>query len=107
MKKIISLLVYLSLNVSFAQENIYWKLKVNVDQSELIKLQQLGVNLDHGTHKFGVFIIHDFSTQEKKILDQNDFHYEVLIEDVSGQYLKNRHLVSKKKNTLRKFGLFI
>ena len=98
MKKIISLFVYLSLNISFAQENIYWKLKVNANQNELIKLQLLGINLDHGSHKAGVFIIHYFSTQEKNILDQNDFHYEILIEDVSGQYLKNRHLVSKTQS---------
>lgn len=97
MKKITVLLVFLSINVAFAQESIYWKLKVYTDHNEFIKLQKLGINLDHGSYKSGVFLIHDFSSHEKNLLDQHEFNYEILIKDVSGQYLKNRHLISKKQ----------
>lgn len=95
-KKKITLIILLLLNTAFAQENIYWKLKVYTNNNGLIKLQQLGINLDHGLRKQGVFLIHDFSTDEKILLDQNEIKYDILIEDITGHYIKNRHLISKK-----------
>ncbi|MEY4659865.1 MAG: hypothetical protein RJB36_1631, partial [Bacteroidota bacterium] len=47
----------------------------------------LGVAVDHGIRKEGSFFISDFSRSERNIMDQYEFDYEVLIEDVEQYYI--------------------
>jgi PKD repeat protein len=65
----------------------YSRLKVLVDEAQLYKLGNLGVAVDHGIRKEGTFFISDFSRSERTIMDQYEFNYEVLIEDVEQYYI--------------------
>jgi len=65
----------------------YSRLKVLVDEAQLYKLGNLGVAVDHGVRKEGTFFISDFSRSERTIMDQYEFNYEVLIEDVEQYYI--------------------
>ncbi|MFM6933919.1 MAG: M14 family zinc carboxypeptidase [Flavobacteriales bacterium] len=86
MKRIILsfILICLAWN-SHAQD--YSRLKVFVDDAQLNKLGNLGVAVDHGIRKEGTFFISDFSSAERVIMDQYEFNYEVLIEDVQKYYV--------------------
>jgi PKD repeat protein len=66
----------------------YSRLKVFVNDFQLAKLGSLGVAVDHGIRKEGQFFISDFSAAERHIMDQHDFDYEVLIEDVQAYYVE-------------------
>ena len=65
----------------------YSRLKVFVNEAQLYKLGNLGVAVDHGIRKEGTFFISDFSRSERTIMDQYEFNYEVLIEDVEQYYI--------------------
>jgi len=82
-----------------AQE--YSRVKVFGNQEELLKLSQLGVTLDHGIRKEGLFFISDFSKQEIQIMDKYGYNYEILISDVQAYYvnmLNNPDLNQSTKN---------
>ncbi|MEY4893670.1 MAG: hypothetical protein RL751_480 [Bacteroidota bacterium] len=89
MKLLTTLLFFffaLCVNLSWAQD--YSRLKVFANELELNKLSNLGVTIDHGIHKEGVFFISDFSKEERQIMDAYDYTYEVLIEDVQAYYVQ-------------------
>jgi PKD repeat protein len=65
----------------------YSRLKLFVNEAQLLKLGNLGVAVDHGIRKEGTFFISDFSRSERNIMDQYEFDYEVLIEDVEQYYI--------------------
>ena len=88
MKKLIILLFTVLSTLSFAQSS-YSRVKVFADALELKRLGDLGVTVDHGTYKEGVFFISDFSNLELDIMDANNFNYEVLIEDVQAYYIEH------------------
>ena len=73
-------------NQAYAQD--YSRLKIFANEQELHKLSNLGVTIDHGIHKEGVFFISDFSKEERQIMDTYEFNYEVLIEDVQAYYIQ-------------------
>ena len=75
----------MSINACFGQD--YSRLKIHTSQGELFKLAELGVAVDHGYNKEGVFFISDFSKEEQALMEANDIHYEVLIEDVQAYYI--------------------
>ena len=88
MKKLITLLFTVLSTISFAQTS-YSRVKVFADALELKRLGDLGVTVDHGTYKEGVFFISDFSNLEIAIMNENNFDYEVLIEDVQAYYIEH------------------
>lgn len=71
---------------SFAQK--YSKVKILTDNQGLKTLGDLGVAIDHGIHKDNVFFISDFSEAEIQIMDDYGFDYEVLIDDVTLDFLQ-------------------
>ena len=70
---------------TFAQN--YSRVKVFANEEQLLKLSNLGVTVDHGVHKEGVFFISDFSKAEIAVMKQYDFNYEILIDDVEAYYI--------------------
>ncbi len=88
MKKLITLLFTVLSTISFSQSS-YSRIKVFADALELKRLGDLGVTVDHGTYKEGVFFISDFSNLEIAIMNENNFDYEVLIEDVQAYYIEH------------------
>jgi PKD repeat protein len=71
--------------ISFSQN--YSRVKVFGTQEQLLKLSNLGVAMDHGINKEGLFFISDFSKEEISIMKQYSFDYEILIEDVEKYYI--------------------
>jgi len=54
-------------------------------------LATLGVAIDHGMQKSGVFFISDFSENEIQIMRDNGFNIEILVEDMKA-YAANHNL---------------
>jgi PKD repeat protein len=86
--KYFSLLFFLiGLNfLSFSQN--YSRVKVFGNDTEIYRLGQLGVAVDHGITKKGVFFISDFSKEEIQIMNDHDFSYEIEIPDVQEYYIQ-------------------
>ena len=70
---------------SFSQN--YSRVKVFGTQEELSKLGNLGVAMDHGIRKEGLFFISDFSKDEIAIMQTYGYDYEILIADVEKYYI--------------------
>ena len=99
MKRLILLLSLLVSTISIAQD--YSRVKIFGTAEELYQLSQLGVTIDHGIKKEGVFFISDFSKEEIQIMQDYEFDYEILIPDVQAFYinrLSNPEAASTTKN---------
>ena len=72
--------------LSFSQN--YSRVKVFGNDTEIYRLGQLGVAVDHGITKKGVFFISDFSKEEIQIMNDHDFSYEIEIPDVQEYYIQ-------------------
>jgi PKD repeat protein len=79
----------------------YSRLKVFVTNDQLIKLGNLGVTIDHGIRKEGSFFISDFSSAERAIMNQYEYDYEVLIEDVEQYYIDILNHPEKQESGLK------
>jgi len=92
------LFILVALNAHFSWAQDYSRLKIYANEFELSKLANLGVAVDHGIHKEGVFFISDFSKAERQIMDSYDYTYEVLIEDVQAYYIEELSKPAAKEN---------
>ncbi|MFH1321618.1 MAG: M14 family zinc carboxypeptidase [Bacteroidota bacterium] len=72
--------------ICFSQTTKYSRVKVYTGKDGLAKLSQLGIAVDHGEVKKGVFFISDFSYKEIELIKSNGFKYDVLIDDVVEHY---------------------
>jgi len=97
MKKLTFLLfvttLFFSVNSILAQN--YSRVKVYADEAGIVKIASLGIPVE-GEIKKGVFLISDFSDEEIKLLRDNQFKCEILIDDVKSYY-KNRTAQSIEK----------
>ena len=100
MKLTLLSLIFICLSWS-ANAQDYSRLKVFVTNDQLIKLGNLGVTIDHGIRKEGSFFISDFSSSERAIMDQYEFDYEVLIEDVEQYYIDILNHPEKQESGLK------
>lgn len=64
----------------------YSRVKINGSNEDIYRLGQLGVTVDHGIRKEGLYFISDFSKDEISIMQENHFNYEILISDVEEYY---------------------
>jgi PKD repeat protein len=100
MKSFILSVVFFALSWTLNAQD-YSRLKVFVNEDQLVKLGNLGVTVDHGIHKEGTFFISDFSSAERSIMDQYEFNYEVLIEDVEQYYIDILNNPQKQEPSLK------
>ena len=100
MKTFVLSIVFFSLSWTLNAQD-YSRLKVFVNEQQLVKLGNLGVAVDHGIRKEGTFFISDFSSAERSIMDQYEFNYEVLIEDVERYYIDILNNPEKQDPTLK------
>ncbi len=85
--------VLLTTSFSFGQS--YSKVKIYTDAQGLQELAELGLAVDHGEYKSGVFFVGDFSENDIAILDQNGFAYDIVIADVKAYYAAQNTLIAK------------
>lgn len=77
----------------------YARVKIYTDIKGLNTLSDLGLAVDHGSHKPGYFFISDFSKEEIDVIKENGFQYEILIPDVQQFYVdQNKGVVVNLKN---------
>ena len=100
MKNIVLSILFLAINWTLNAQD-YSRLKVFANEEQLYKLGNLGVAVDHGMRKEGTFFISDFSSAERAIMDQYEFNYEVLIEDVEQYYIDILNNPEKEQGALK------
>ena len=100
MKSFVLSIVFFSLSWTLNAQD-YSRLKVFVNEQQLVKLGNLGVAVDHGIRKEGTFFISDFSSAERAIMDQYEFTYDVLIEDVEQYYIDMLNNPQKQEPSLK------
>jgi len=109
MKKIVLLFVFLLSVISMsthAQATKFSKVKINLDSdpTALMRLATLGVGIDHGQLREGVSFTSDFSAAEVAIMKNNNFSYEVLVDDVAADFKKRNKLAQKRVLNLNTTG---
>lgn len=95
MKNKILLMFLFCATLGFSQnvQEKHRRAKINFNTSnDLVKLDALGIPVDHGTHKKGYFIISDFSISEIAAARNAGFNVEVLIEDSKEYFLQQNSL---------------
>ena len=101
MKTVFALLIGVFSFTSILAQN-YSRVKVFGDNEDLYRLGELGVAVDHGIRKEGMYFISDFSKQEIEIMKQYGFDHEILIADVEAYYVEILNNPSKDPNQILK-----
>jgi len=86
-KHILLLSAFLYCVITFAQNPIYYRVKINTPGTEIETIARLGIPLEEGIHKKGDYFITDISENEIIKLRDSEIFYEVLIEDVAKYYV--------------------
>ncbi|HIN40613.1 MAG TPA: hypothetical protein EYM84_10105, partial [Flavobacteriales bacterium] len=95
-KLIISIvLILLSINNSFSQNQDYSKVKIDLSENGILKISSLGIPVDHGELKPMQYLITDLSKDEIGILIQHKIKHTIVIEDVR-EYYRSRNNETKK-----------
>ncbi|MFM8244108.1 MAG: M14 family metallopeptidase, partial [Crocinitomicaceae bacterium] len=94
-------LLIFSVSTTVFSQN-YSRVKVFGTQEELSKLGNLGVAMDHGIRKEGLFFISDFSKDEIAIMQTYGYEYEILIADVEKHYVDILNNPSKESENVLK-----
>ena len=95
MKKNLFFLTLILFQFSFGQSipEKYQRAKIFYSQAEELKeLNNLGIAVDHVTHKQGVFVISDFSVSEIESAKNAGFSVEILIEDSKEYFIERNSL---------------
>ncbi|MFT4660862.1 MAG: carboxypeptidase T [Patiriisocius sp.] len=90
----LSIILVSSAFAQFKTEKVH-RARIFYTDSQENQLGQLGIELDHGLLKKGVFIECDFSDTELKTVSQAGFEYEILINDVTKFYVEQNNETNK------------
>lgn len=82
---ILLLLIGMALSAQTAE---YSRVKVWLNGADITALGQLGLDIDHGQYKKGVFFVNDFHRDEIALIEQAGFTAEILIADVEHYYVQ-------------------
>jgi hypothetical protein len=74
----------------FGQQTKYSRLKINLEERELRELGALGIALQGIEYRPELYVIGEYSQDEKKIIADAGFLFEVLIDDMA-QYYQSRN----------------
>ena len=70
MNRILFFIILFSVKLLFTQENsAFSRLKVYANELDIVRMSQLGIVVDHGTTRKGVFFISDFFNRERGVID--------------------------------------
>ena len=102
MKKTFLVFFLLVIQTIFSQnvQEKHQRAKINYNQpDDLRTLESIGIPVDHGVHKKGVFIISDFSISEIEKARNAGYKVDLLIEDSKEYFLQRNTIKSvRKKN---------
>ena len=95
-----SLLITLS---AFSEQ--HHRVRVNLDGQDLIEIAKLGIPVESGSFKPGVFFIAEYSERELELLMEAGFSYEVLVNDITSYYLdRNKNFDREELNRQMRTG---
>ena len=100
--KIIFALILSVFSLSLVHAQNYSRVKVFGDDEDLNRLGELGVTVDHGMRKEGMYFISDFSKHEIEIMNKYGFDHEILIKDVEAYYVELLNNPGKDPNQILK-----
>ncbi len=78
----------------------YSKVKIYTDLEGLSELSALGVEIDHGSYRKGVWFESDFSTSDIERIKNAGFTYEIIHEDVVAYYMSKERQEAQPHNHL-------
>ncbi|MBT8271596.1 MAG: immune inhibitor A [Bacteroidia bacterium] len=91
MKGLFVLIILSSVFYSYSQtsDHTYHRARIYYDDhDQMVELHNLGIPVDHGSQKHGIFFESDFSETEIEIARANGFEVEIRINDVSKYYVE-------------------
>lgn len=89
---LIALCLAWGLNVFAQSAELYSRARVWTPGTSITEVAALGICVDHGHYRKGVYLECDFSQTEITVMQQAGFTVDVLIEDVSAYYAKRGEL---------------
>ncbi|MEL6987435.1 MAG: M14 family metallopeptidase, partial [Bacteroidota bacterium] len=91
MIRLFSIPFFLCITIScFAQT--YSRIKIDLKESSIITVANLGLETDHGFYAPGKFLINEYSERELALLRAADVSFDILVEDVLAHYEATKHL---------------
>ena len=95
MQKVL-LFVFFGFTITVFSQNLqekYQNAQINYNNvDDLARLTNLGIPVDHGIHKRGVFVISDFSESEIETARNAGFTVDILIDDAKEYFLEQNRL---------------
>ena len=104
---ILFIITFFTSNI-FAQTMQYSRVKIDLQKEEIIKLAELGLPIDDGVKYEKDYLVGEFSEKDIQKLNENNFQYEVLIQDMTAYYLekiKNSGPIVRTEKTPDNFNL--
>ena len=68
----------------------YSRIKIFTDQNGIRQLSELGLALDHGEVRKGVYFIGEFNSVEIKKIKKAGFEFDILVPDLKKHYADNK-----------------
>ena len=82
----------------------YSRVKIDLRETPITKISQLGMEVDHGDFAKGKYLASDFSNWEIALLEEHNIPFIILIEDVQAHYRhQNEHNHSHEQVVQRSF----
>ena len=105
MKRILPLLILFISVSTFAQQELYHKVKVYANFAQLKQMADAGIPVDHGKKKQDTYIITDYSESEIATISSLGITYDILWEDMETFYrTRNENATAHSENKAHNFG---
>jgi len=88
MKKVILLTLLFLVSTTLIAQEKYSRVKIFATNAELSEIAALGIEVDHGQRKLGVWLSTDLSESQILTLKNNGYDYEIEIDDVIEFYVE-------------------
>lgn len=88
MKKLTFTLTFSVIMLFVAAQAQYSRVKIFANQDDITRLASMGLSIDHGIFKAGVYVICELSEAELAKVDAAGIRYEVLIPDMTKYYVE-------------------
>lgn len=80
----------------------YSRVKVHLYKTHISELAELGLEYDHGVIAKGKYWVNDVSARELALIKENNFSYEILVDDVQAWYVEQNKLPIEEIKSVQK-----
>ena len=89
-------LIILCMPSKAVAQDVYQKVKIQLDGIGVQEIADLGVDVCHGDYAKGKHFISEFSTKEVALFKAAGFSYDILVEDVAKAFLEGNHILEDR-----------